>query len=128
MLAAPGVFTSPYCPNPAAPLTSRPLKTIVVSMTQTIPVDAHIIDALMRDLVGHDRSPAAFIVYLWLWRRSADSPSVGVSLQSMAHATGLSKSAVQAAVRRLTARQLIAAQRLGPTLAPSYRVLAPWRG
>ena len=99
-------------------------------MTQTIPVDAHIIDALMRDLVGHDRSPAAFIVYLWLWRRTlgAEGSTVGVSLQSLAHATGLSKSAVQAAVRRLTARQLISAQRLGPTLAPTYRVLAPWRG
>jgi len=99
-------------------------------MTKTLPVDAHVIDALMRDLVGHDRSPAAFIVYLWLWRRTlgAGGASVGVSLQALAHATGLSKSAVQAAIRRLTARQLILAHRPGPTLAPTYRVLAPWRG
>lgn len=97
---------------------------------KTIGVDAHIIDALMRDLVGHDRSPAAFVVYLWLWRQTtgAELAAVGASLQSIAHATGLSKSAVQAAVRRLKVRQLIAVKRAGPTLAPSYRVLAPWRG
>ncbi|CAN5601199.1 hypothetical protein BH10PSE5_BH10PSE5_33670 [soil metagenome] len=96
---------------------------------KTIGVDAHIIDALMRDLTGHDRSPAAFIVYLWLWRQTfgAGKPTFGASLQSMAHATGLSKSAVQAAVKRLKQRQLISAERLGPTLAPTYRVLAPWR-
>jgi DNA-binding MarR family transcriptional regulator len=94
-----------------------------------VSVDAHVIDALMRDLAGHDRSPAAFLVYLWLWRRTGgpDGPAAGASLQTVAHATGLSKSAVQAAVRRLKARELIAVERAGATLAPSYRVRAPWR-
>ncbi len=98
-------------------------------MTADIPVDPHVIDALMRDLVGHDRSPAAFIVYLWLWRSThgTGKPTIGASLQSVAHATGLSKSAVQSALRRLLTRQLIAVARAGPTLAPVYRVLTPWR-
>lgn len=99
-------------------------------MTKSLSLDAHVVDALMRDLVGHDRSPAAFVVYLWLWRKTlgTGASSVGASLQTLAHATGLSKSAVQAAIRRLTQRRLIEATRTGPTLAPIYRVLAPWRG
>jgi len=96
---------------------------------KAIALDAHVIDALMRDLVGHDRTPAAFIVYLWLWRRTvgADRNVIGISLQDISHATGLSKSAVQAAVKRLKLRRLISASRPGPTLAPSYRVHMPWR-
>ncbi len=34
----------------------------------TVAIDAYILDALMRDLVGHDRRPSAFLVYLYLWR------------------------------------------------------------
>ena len=37
-------------------------------MSQKLPLDPYITDVLMRDLVGHDRTPSAFIVYLWLWR------------------------------------------------------------
>ena len=29
-------------------------------------LDDYITDVLMRDLVGHDHRPAAFLVYLWL--------------------------------------------------------------
>lgn len=96
---------------------------------KAIALDVHVIDALMRDLVGHDRRPAAFIVYLWLWRRTvgADRTVIGISLEEISHATGLSKSAVQAAVKRLKLRRLISASRPGPTLAPSYRVHMPWR-
>ncbi|HEY1706626.1 MAG TPA: MarR family transcriptional regulator [Rhizomicrobium sp.] len=96
---------------------------------KAIALDPHVIDALMRDLVGHDRTPAAFIVYLWLWRRTvgAEKRALGISLQHIAHATGLSKSAVQAAVKRLKARRLISVHRAGPTLAPTYKVHTPWR-
>ena len=99
-------------------MTARPLR-----------LDAYVIDTLMRDLVGHDRSPATFVVYLWLWRRTHGEgrKSVGVSLGDIARATGLSKSSVQNAVRRLARRKLIAAARSGPTLAPSYQVQEPWR-
>jgi hypothetical protein len=98
-------------------------------MTHGLPIDPYLTDVLMRDLVGHDRAPSAFIVYLWLWRtsRGEGRARTGASLQTIATATGLSKSAVQAAVRHLKWRQLISAARAGPTAAPVYEVHAPWR-
>jgi hypothetical protein len=98
-------------------------------MTRKLPLDPYISDVLMRDLVGHDRAPSAFLVYLWLWRmcRGEGRERVGASLQTIATQTGLSKSAVQGAVRRLTRRRLLAATRAGPTSAPIYEVKEPWR-
>ena len=92
-------------------------------------IDAYLIDVLMRDLIGHDRATAAFIVYLWLWRtsRGEGRPRVGASLQTLATRTGLSKSAVQSAIRHLVRRQLVSASRDGPTVAPIYQVHEPWR-
>ncbi len=94
-----------------------------------IPIDAYILDVLMRDLVGHDRAPSAFVVYLWLWRNSHGEgrETVGASLQTIATETGLSKSSVQNAVRRLSWRGFIAARRTEPTAAPIYEVRRPWR-
>jgi len=34
---------------------------------QTIPVDDYVLDVLMRDLIGHDQQPAAYLVYLYLY-------------------------------------------------------------
>ena len=34
----------------------------------TLSLDQYVVDVLMPDLVGHDRSQSAFIVYLYLWR------------------------------------------------------------
>jgi hypothetical protein len=96
---------------------------------QMLPLDRYIVDVLMRDLVGHDRSPSAFVVYLWLWSRSrAEGRStVGASLQTIATETGLSKSSVQNAIRRLAWRRLLSARRDGPTTAPIYEVQEPWK-
>jgi DNA-binding IclR family transcriptional regulator len=79
--------------------------------------------------VGHDRQPSAFAVYLLIWRRLAGSQRdrVHLSHQAIAEATGLSKSAVQAAVATLVRRQLIAAERAFPTATPEYRLLIHWR-
>ncbi|HEX8641835.1 MAG TPA: helix-turn-helix domain-containing protein [Allosphingosinicella sp.] len=98
-------------------------------MTEPIPLAPYVTDVLMRDLVGHDRAPSAFLVYLWLWRMShgAGRDRIGASLQTIATQTGLSKSAAQAAVRRLLGRRLISARRDGPTTAPVYTVHEPWR-
>jgi len=92
-------------------------------------IDAYLIDVLMRDLVGHDRAPSAYLVYLWLWRasRGEGRERAGASLQMLADRTGLSKSAVQAAVRHLVRRRLISAERSGATAAPVYQVHEPWR-
>jgi hypothetical protein len=95
-------------------------------MTQPLPLDAYVVDVLMRDLVGHDRAPSAFVVYLWLWRNGpgAGRPRVGASLQTIASRTGLSKSAVQAAIRHLARRRLVTATRTRPTDAPVYDIHA----
>jgi DNA-binding GntR family transcriptional regulator len=95
----------------------------------TIPLDAYVVDTLMPDLVGHDRQPSAFLVYLYLWRQTHGSgmPTTQVALLDIADATGLSKRAVQDALGRLGKRDLIAVAREGITAVPVYTVLRPWR-
>ena len=91
-------------------------------------LDAYIIDGLMPDLIGHDRRPGSFVVYLHLYRRAAENAnwSVRASHQAIADATGLSRSAVQAALAHLQKRQLIATTRTHPTAMPLHKVLRPW--
>jgi hypothetical protein len=90
--------------------------------------DRYVIDTLMPDLIGHDRQPSAFVVYLYLAHRAAGSRqrAVEASLQSIAIETGLSKSAVQRGVRTLTRRRLVRAGKASPTAVPAYTVLRPW--
>jgi hypothetical protein len=91
-------------------------------------VDAYVMDTLMPDLVLHDRQPSAFLVYLHLWYRSAGRKApVRASHRDMVDATGLSKSAVQAAIRALSRRRLIQVARQAVTAVPQYTVLRPWR-
>jgi hypothetical protein len=89
-------------------------------------LDPYVFDVLMRDLTGHDRRPAAFLVYLMLWWKQAHAEEMVLSLQQLADATGLSKSAVQASVGLLVRRCLIRADRPTPTSVPRYAVLRPW--
>jgi CRP-like cAMP-binding protein len=93
-----------------------------------ITLDAYLLDCLLPDLVGHDRRPASFIVYLYLYRQASRQAnwSVRVSHQSIANATGLSRSAVQSALAHLQNRQLIDTSRAHPTAVPLHRVLRPW--
>jgi hypothetical protein len=91
-------------------------------------IDSYVVDTLMADLVLHDHQPSAFLVYLQLWYRSRSAAArIRLSHQDMAQATGLSKSAVQAAIRTLTRRRLIRATRVSSTAVPHYVVLRPWR-
>jgi Helix-turn-helix domain len=94
----------------------------------TIGLDHYIIDILMPDLVGHDRRPAAFIVYLFLLRVAAGAgrDTVSVSLQTIATKTGLSKSTVQAAIRHLQRRRLLDPAVVATVKNPTRRVLKPW--
>lgn len=91
--------------------------------------DPYIVDTLMPDLVGHDRQPSAFLVYLFLWRQThaAGRPTAQVALLDIADATGLSKRAVQDALGRLAKRRLLSVARAGITAVPVYTVLRPWR-
>ncbi len=94
---------------------------------QRVTIDRHMISALLPDIVGHDRSPSAFIVYLFLaCSAQGRRRQVQASLQSIADDTGLSKSAVQGAVRLLLRRRLLTQKRAGPTAVPVYEVLRPW--
>lgn len=98
-------------------------------MAKRLTLDPYIVDTLMRDLIAHDRAPSTFVVFLWLWRQThaQGREKIGASLADIAHATGLSKSSVQSAVRRLARRRLIAPTRASPTAAPIYQVNETWK-
>ena len=93
-----------------------------------VALDSYVLDTLMHDLIGHDRSSSAFVVYLHLWRHSLakGAPSVQVSLRDIAEGTGLSKRGVQEALTILTRRKLVAIARRGITDVPRYTVQRPW--
>src|SRR3954447_22694420 len=90
----------------------------------SVTIDAYVLDTLMHDLVGHDRAPSAFIVYLHLWRESfgAGAPTVQTSLRAIAEGTGLSKRGVQDALAVLSKRQLVGIARQAITDVPVYTV------
>jgi hypothetical protein len=94
----------------------------------TVEIDAYVLDSLMADLVGHDRQPSAFLVYLFLWRRTQGSgeATAQVSLLDISMGTGLSKRAIQEALRLLAKRRLLSIQRESITAIPVYEVLRPW--
>ena len=89
--------------------------------------DTYVLETLMPDLVLHDHRPSAFLVYLQLSHRADRRRRVQVSHREMADMTGLSKSAVQAAIRSLNHRRLIGVARESSTAVPEYTVLRPWR-
>jgi DNA-binding transcriptional ArsR family regulator len=101
----------------------------VVATAAAIALDSYVLDVLMRDLVGHDKKPSAFIVYLYLAVRIERemSHSVEASYGTIASATGLSKSAVQHAIGHLKKRRLIMVSRDSPTSTPQYRLHRHWR-
>lgn len=98
------------------------------SVMNHIAVDEYVLDVLLPDLVGHDRSAPAFLVYLVLWKvlfRSGERRTQ-MSLRQLAEASGLSKSAVQKAIRLLTRRHLVLVRRRSPTSAPEYELIRHW--
>jgi len=96
---------------------------------ESIPIDDYVLDVLMRDIVGHDRQPAAYLVYLHLYGQAARAKwkRVPASLRSLAEETGLSKSAVQTALELLRRRELIESESDHATAIPTHRVLRHWR-
>jgi hypothetical protein len=96
---------------------------------ETVPIDDYVLDVLMRDIVGHDRQPAAYLVYIYLFGLAARQKwkPVAASLRTLAEATGLSKSAVQTALELLRRRELIKTTSDHSTAVPEHRVLRHWR-
>lgn len=97
--------------------------------TRQSSLDAYVFEVLMPDLVGHDRRPAAFVVYLYLLTSAQvlGRDQVLASLQTIAVKTGLSKSAVQVALRHLKRRGLVGEEDVGTQANPVRQVLRPWR-
>jgi CRP-like cAMP-binding protein len=95
---------------------------------RSLTLDAYVIDVLLPDLVGHDRRPAAFLVYLYLLRHARTNNGrreVRASLQTIASSTGLSKSTVQNALRHLRRRALVDPNVIATTGNPTRSLLDP---
>jgi hypothetical protein len=92
-------------------------------------MDSYIFETLMKDIVGHDSQPSAFLVYIYLWYETVGKHRnrVRISLQEMADGTGLSKKSVQNAVAVLKRRRLISAKRKTLTSIPLYELSKPWK-
>ena len=93
-----------------------------------VAIDDYVLDVLLPDLVGHDRSPAAFLIYIVLWTQlfRSEERSTAVSLQKLSELSGLSKSAVQQAVRVLRHRGLIKVRKISETSVPEYELVRHW--
>jgi hypothetical protein len=91
-------------------------------------LDPYITDVLMRDLVGHDRRPASFLIYIWFTgEQQRRASAVSISYQELAESIGISKSSAQSAVGWLIRRKLLTASKTTVTATPEYKVLTPWR-
>jgi len=86
-------------------------------------LDRYVIDTLMADLVGHDRKPSAYLVYLLI--AAAERPAA-LGYGELAERAGLSRRACQQAVAHLRRRGLIEATRRSANEAAVYRALTPW--
>jgi len=95
---------------------------------KSIPLDTYIPQTLLRDLVGHDRKPAAFLIYLWLYaEQQRTGEPIAVSYAALGEETGLSRSAAQTAVAWLRKRKLLVVKQESVTATPVYTVQMPWR-
>jgi hypothetical protein len=99
-----------------------------VTSTDRVGVDAYVIDSLMPDLVGHDRHASAFVVFIYLWRRTrgGSKPTV-VSHRMLSDGTGLAKRSVQGALQRLMQRGLVHVKRATVTSASTVTLRCEWR-
>jgi hypothetical protein len=90
--------------------------------------DDYVTDALMRDLVGHDKRPVSFLVYLWLAaEQQRRNSAVRISYQELAESIGVSKSSAQAAIGWLVRRKLVLMSKETVTATPRYKVQSPWK-
>jgi hypothetical protein len=99
--------------------------TVIMSKLHLHP---YIVDTLMRDLTSHGRKPSAFIVFLFIWARTTavGEKTAPLSLSQLSDGTGLSKSAIQLAVRYLRTRKLIEVEKKKVTGTPKYKLNEPW--
>ena len=97
-------------------------------MANDIILDPYVHRTLLRDLVGHDHKPAAFLIYLWLYAEQQRlGKAIAISYARLGEDTGLSRSASQTAVAWLVRRKLISLDKETVTATPVYSVQRPWR-
>jgi hypothetical protein len=91
-------------------------------------IDPYLKDTLMRDLVTHSHSAAAFLVYFQLYclTHGVGRTSVAMSHAVLAELAGISKRSVQTAIGHLIDRKLVRCYKARPTSVPLYTVLTPW--
>jgi hypothetical protein len=94
-----------------------------MAMDATLPLDRYVVDTLMGELVGHDRKPSAFLVYLLI--EASDGGALSYTM--IAERTGLSRRSCQAAIAHLERRRLIAVTRRAGNEAAIFRPVRPWR-
>lgn len=101
--------------------------SVAMASIATLTLDAYVVDILMPDLVGHDRKPSAFVVYLFLAgiAKRSGRERVSASLETIAVKTGLSKSSVQSALRHLRRRGLVKDEPVS-SADPVRTILRPW--
>lgn len=94
----------------------------------SVKIDAYVLETLMPDLVGHDRLPSAFLVYIFVWHQAAgvDAWTVDLSQRAISEGTGLSKRIVQTAIHHLARRKLLTIERDSRTAVPRYTIGRPW--
>jgi hypothetical protein len=99
-----------------------------VATERPIELDPHIVNALLPDLIGHDKRASSFVLYLWLYAATlgVGRKSGRYSYQVLTDRTGLSKRAVQRAVAHLERRKLVRVARKSSTSVPEYEVVRPW--
>lgn len=94
-------------------------------MKSTIAIDRYVFDTLMRDLIGHDRRAASYLIYLSILN-AGGGKAVALSYQQLAARAGLSKRTVQDAVAHLAKRGLVAVDKGARTEPASLTPLSPW--
>jgi hypothetical protein len=96
--------------------------------TAMLTIDDYVTEVLMRDLVGHDKRPVSFLVYLWLAaEQQRRNSAVRISYQELAESIGISKSSAQAAIGWLLRRKLVLVSKVTVTATPQYKVQSPWK-
>ncbi|MGB6987415.1 MAG: helix-turn-helix domain-containing protein [Candidatus Aquilonibacter sp.] len=98
-------------------------------MQADVSLERYIVETLMPDLVGHDRRPVAFLIYLFLYARCGGSErkTVPISLDTFADECGVSKRAAADAIRHLVKRKLVVRSRDYATALTVYAIARPWK-
>lgn len=95
-----------------------------IALHPPLTLDRYVVEVLMPDLVGHDRKPSAFLVYLLVEAMETERVPLGYS--AVAERTGLSRRTCQDAIAHLERRGLIAVERRTDNEAARLRPLRPW--